>query len=106
MQIINSPIRCNFRVQELSGQCESVVKEKKSATVGLHSGVEHFRCNANKTLTALLGKNACVFQLLSYQFIDLKKLNRDKDCKSFNAFSINKKKVYIRENISTENISN
>ena len=59
-------MRCYFRVQELSSQCESVVKEKKSATVELQSGVEHFRCNANKTLTALLGKNVCVFQYLSY----------------------------------------
>ena len=53
---------CNFRVQELSGQCKSVVKEKKSSTVELQSGVEHFRCNANKALTALLGKNTCLFQ--------------------------------------------
>ena len=59
-------MRCYFRVQELSGQCESVVKEKKSATVELQSGVEHFRCNANKTLTALLGKNTRPSQLLSY----------------------------------------
>ena len=53
---------CDLRVQELSGQCESVVKEKKSSTVELQSGVDHFRCNANKALTALLGKNTCVFQ--------------------------------------------
>ena len=56
-------MRCYFRVQELSGQCESVVKEKKSATVELQSGVEHFRCNANKTLTALLGMNTRVFSI-------------------------------------------
>ena len=83
-------MRCYFRVQELSGQCESVVKEKKSATVELQSGVEHFRCNANKTLTALFGKNTLVFQHL---FFELKKTNGDKDCQSFKSFSVNKEKV-------------
>ena len=44
------------RVQELSGQFDLVVKEKKTATAELQAGVEQFRSRANRTLTALLGK--------------------------------------------------
>lgn len=51
--------RCfRFRAQELASQYESVVKEKKSATAELQSGVEQFRSKAKKTLTSLLGQFA------------------------------------------------